>query len=164
MQDALVPHNQANSSTEYIVRTVPLTVRRRVKWGECDPAGVVYTVVFAEYVMSAADLFYSALFDSPPQRAKETAGFLTPSRALSLEFESWLKTDDEFDMIVTVDEVRKHTYVLNVEAKTASQVVAFRGTLTPICLSPQTRRAIELPRELRARLESYRAACARAKD
>ena len=28
---------------EYVARTLPFTVRRTVKWGDCDPAGVVYT-------------------------------------------------------------------------------------------------------------------------
>jgi acyl-CoA thioester hydrolase len=44
-------------STEHVLRTLPFTVRRRVKWGECDPAKVVYTVTFSEYVISVAELF-----------------------------------------------------------------------------------------------------------
>ena len=28
---------------EAVVHTAPVTVRRRVKWSDCDPAGVVYT-------------------------------------------------------------------------------------------------------------------------
>ena len=54
----------AMTSTEYIVSELPLVVRRRVKWGECDPAGVVYTVSFSEYVISAAELFYGACRDA----------------------------------------------------------------------------------------------------
>ncbi len=34
------------TSTEHVVADTPFTVRRMVKWGHCDPAGVVYTVVF----------------------------------------------------------------------------------------------------------------------
>lgn len=45
-------------STEYVIRTMPFVVRRTVKWSECDPAGVVYTGSFAEYVLSAADLHF----------------------------------------------------------------------------------------------------------
>lgn len=49
-------------STEHIISTIPCAIRRRVKSGECDPAGVVYTAAFSEYVISAAELFYGALF------------------------------------------------------------------------------------------------------
>ncbi len=36
--------------TEAVLADTPFVVRRRVKWGECDPAGVVYTPSFSEYV------------------------------------------------------------------------------------------------------------------
>ena len=29
--------------SEALISRAPVIVRRRVKWGECDPAGVVYT-------------------------------------------------------------------------------------------------------------------------
>src|SRR5439155_20898499 len=38
-------------STEQVIGTTPVVIRRRVKWGDCDPAGVVYTVTFGEYVI-----------------------------------------------------------------------------------------------------------------
>ena len=46
--------------TEAVVSKQPFTVRRRVRFGDCDPAGVVYTVQFSEYVVSAMDLFSPA--------------------------------------------------------------------------------------------------------
>ena len=45
---------------EYLLSERPLTVRRRVRWGECDPAGVVYTATFADYAISAAAFVQSA--------------------------------------------------------------------------------------------------------
>ena len=44
-------------STERVLSTTPFVVRRRVKWRECDPADVTYTVAFSGYVISAAELF-----------------------------------------------------------------------------------------------------------
>jgi len=29
-------------STEHIISAIPLVIRRRVKFGDCDPAGVVH--------------------------------------------------------------------------------------------------------------------------
>src|SRR5437899_4680260 len=101
-------------STEHVIGTRPLVVRRHVKWGDCDPAGVVYTVTFAEYVISAAELFYGSFFGTTPQRAKEQQGFGTPSRALSFDFQRSLRPDEEFDMTVTVADVHSRTYVLDI--------------------------------------------------
>ncbi|WP_124079056.1 acyl-CoA thioesterase [Pigmentiphaga humi] len=148
------------TSTEHVLSTTPFVVRRRVKWGDCDPAGVVYTVVFGEYVISAAELFYGMLFDGTPQKVKDRHGFGTPSRALSFDFRSSLWPDDEFDMRVTVDEIRQRTYTLGIEAVTASGELAFIAKLTPICIARGERRAIPIPDTLRDALSSYRDACA----
>jgi len=146
-------------STEHIIGTAPLVIRRRVKWGDCDPAGVVYTVTFAEYVISAAELLYGMLFDTTPQRAKDTFGFGTPSKALAFDFRSSLRPDDEFDMTVTVADIRTRTYVLHIAARTPAGVDVFHADLTPICVARGERRSIAIPDAFRAVLENYRAAC-----
>ncbi|PTN43322.1 hypothetical protein DAI43_33635 [Achromobacter xylosoxidans] len=102
------------TSTEYVLSETPFIVRRRVKWGDCDPAGVVYTVTFGEYVLSAAELFYGHLFNGTPQRIKDEHGFGTPTRALSFDFQASLWPDEEFDMCVRVEEIRTRTYTLHV--------------------------------------------------
>jgi acyl-CoA thioesterase FadM len=146
-------------STEHIISEVPLVIRRRVKWGECDPAGVVYTVAFSEYVISAAELFYGSLFGTTPQIAKDRFGFGTPSRALSFDFRTSLRPDQEFDMTVTAAEIRSRTYVLDITARTPGGLDVFQAHLTPICVVRGERRAIEIPQSFRTLLEEYRAAC-----
>jgi acyl-CoA thioester hydrolase len=143
-------------STEQVTSTVPLVVRRRVKWGECDPAGVVYTVSFCEYVISAAELFYGALFETTPQRAKREQGFGTPSRALSFDFRRSLRPDDEFDMTVTVADVRSRTYELDVTARTPQGETVFVARLTPVCVARDERRSIDIPAAFRQALLNYR--------
>lgn len=148
------------TATEYTVSAVPLVVRRRVKWGECDPAGVVYTVAFSEYAMSAAELFYGSLFETTPQRAKNEQGFGTPSRALDFDFRLSLRPDDEFEMTVGVVDIRSRTYGLEITGRTATGDVAFVARLTPVCVARDERRSIEIPPNFRKALERYRNACA----
>src|SRR6266404_3782369 len=152
--------NRKITSTEYVVGTTPLVVRRRVKFGECDPAGFVYTVVFGEYVLSAAELLYGSLFGSTPQRVRNEIGLVTPTRALEFDFRSSLRPDDEFDMTVTVADIRTHSYVLAIDARTPPGVDVFRAVLTPICVARDVRRAIKIPPAFRVALEHYRTACA----
>ncbi|SNT09475.1 acyl-CoA thioester hydrolase [Noviherbaspirillum humi] len=142
------------ATTESVINTAPFTVRRRVKWGECDPAGVVYTAQFADYVISAAELFYEYLFSMPPQRAKDRFGFGTPTRALNIDFRSSLWPDDEFDMTVAVKEIRTRTYVLQVDAVKDGQTPVFSALLTVISIARGERRAIEIPDVLRHRLQA----------
>jgi acyl-CoA thioester hydrolase len=149
-------------ATEQVLSQMPLVIRRRVKWGECDPAGVVYTATFSEYVISAAELFYGALFDTTPQRAKREQGFGTPSRALSFDFQRSLRPDDEFDMTVAVAEIHSRTCVLDITGRTLEGDVVFAAKLTPVCVMRDERRSIEIPDNFRRALQRYRDACADA--
>ena len=146
-------------ATEQVLSERPLVIRRRVKWGDCDPAGVVYTPTFSEYVISAAELFYGALFGTTPQRAKHEQGFGTPSRALAFDFRRSLRPDDEFDMTVSVAGIHSRTYVLDVTARTLEGEVIFVATLTPVCVARDERRSIEIPAAFRQALEGYESAC-----
>jgi acyl-CoA thioester hydrolase len=146
-------------STEQVISLVPLVVRRRVRWGECDPAGVVYTATFADYVISAAELFYGALFDTTPQRAKHEQGFGTPTRALEFDFRRSLRPDDVFDMTVTVVAINERTYVLDVTARTPDDEVVFVSRLTPVCVARDERRSIPIPAAFQAALQRYQADC-----
>lgn len=146
-------------STEHVASLVPLVVRRRVRWGECDPAGVVYTATFADYVISAAELFYGALFDTTPQRAKHEQGFGTPTRALEFDFRRSLRPDDVFDMTVTVAAINERTYVLDVTARTPEGEVVFVARLTPVCVARDERRSIPIPAAFRTALQRYQADC-----
>jgi acyl-CoA thioester hydrolase len=145
-------------ATEQVVSREPVVVRRRVRWGECDPAGVVYTSRFSDYVISAAELFYGSLVYSTPQCAKREQGFGTPTRALSFEFSRSLYPDDEFDMTVLVKDIRVRTYVLNVAARTADSDLIFEADLTAVCVGRNERKSIEIPATFRAVLELYRQA------
>ncbi|CAN7720903.1 thioesterase family protein [Variovorax sp. LjRoot175] len=149
-------------ATEQVLSQLPLVIRRRVKWGECDPAGVVYTVTFSEYVISAAELFYGALFGTTPQRAKREQGFGTPSRALSFDFQRSLRPDDEFDMTVTVADIHSRTYVFDITGRTPEGDVVFVAKLTPVCVARDERRSIEIPDAFRQALQHYRDACTNA--
>lgn len=149
-------------STEYVVSEQPFVVRRQVRWGECDPAGVVYTATFSDYVISIAELFYGSLFGGKPQAVKHRHAFGTPTRALEFDFRRSLWPDDTFDVTVEVADVRTRTFTLLMTARKADGDIAFVARLTPICIQRGVRESIEMPDVLRSALERYRAAFAQA--
>lgn len=144
--------------TEEVIARLPVVVRRRVRWGECDPAGVVHTSVFADYVICAAEIFYGELFGLSPQQAKHDYGFGTPTRALSFDFQRSLRPDEFFDMTVRVADLRRRSYVLDVTGRTPEGDIVFVAMLTPICVARDERRSIDIPDAFRAALLRYREA------
>ncbi|MBV9529227.1 acyl-CoA thioesterase [Sphingomonas sp.] len=148
------------TATESVVSEAPFIVRRTVKWGDCDPAGVVYTVTFGEYVISAANLFYNHLLGARSADFKRAHGFRTPTRALEFDFRRALWPDEVFEMTVSVHEIRSRTYVLEVMGRMATVGEdVFRAMLTPVCIARDERRAVDIPVPFRTALERHRDTC-----
>jgi acyl-CoA thioesterase FadM len=138
--------------SEWLVSEHPFVVRRCVKWGECDPAGVVYTVNFSEYVIALANRFYAYLLGGSLESVKREHEFGTPVKALSFVFNQSLRPDELFDMQLTVTDVRERSFDLTVEAVDLSGASVFSAKLSPICVARPERRSIAIPPVLRAKL------------
>ncbi|RKE36360.1 acyl-CoA thioesterase FadM [Paraburkholderia sp. BL23I1N1] len=146
--------------SEWLVSGRPFVVRRQVRWGECDPAGVVYTVNFSEYAVAVANRFYAYLLGGPVEAAKDDNGFGTPIKALSFVFNRSLRPDEFFDMCVTVTGVRERSFDLSVEATDMSGASVFSAKLSPICIARSERRSIPIPPVFRAKLQEVAAVAA----
>ena len=142
------------TSTESVVNTLPFTVRRRVRFGDCDPAGIVYTVRFSDYVLSAMDLFLNELLGGP--HLQQLGDVQTPMKALSFVFLASMKPDDEFELVVSVSAVRTRTFDLAIVATLLSGVRTFEAVITPICSTAgEGRRSVPIPGALRTLLTAY---------
>ncbi len=142
---------------EKLVATQPVTVRRRILWGDCDPAAVVYTPRFGDYFAAARDWFLRAgigVLDRPhPARG----GISFPMRALAYDFQSFLAADDVMDMRVFVKHISARTFTIDVSAlNLATGRVAFVATGTQICFDRDSMTASALPAEIAEALEQYR--------
>jgi acyl-CoA thioesterase FadM len=160
--------DDAKTATEVVVSTNPVTIRRRVKWGECDPAGVVYMVNYCEYVVSAYELFMAALLGEAFQNGKIRHRVALPAKAFSIEFYASLRPDDEFLMAVAITDVRTKTFDVAVRGRSIDHRDRFLAKLTPIAVDPFDRTAAPLPHAVTRRLQHYRESGAldngRAKD
>ena len=138
--------------SEWLISGQPFVVRPRVKWAECDPAGVVYTVNFSEYVISAANRFYAFLLGAPVEPGKDAQGFGTPVKALSFVFNKSLRPDELFDMSVAVTDGRERSFDLAITGTGVTGETIFSATLSPFCIARSERRSIAISVEFRNRL------------
>jgi len=143
--------------TERLVSSEPVVVSRRVLWGDCDPANVVYTPRFSDYLLSASDWFVRAVLDANGPALSE-AGIGTPIKAMSLEFHHVLRPGEFFEMTVHVDKIRSRTFDLLVLARGADGALRFTGGITPILINMSAFTSIMLPETTRRALEAYKAA------
>lgn len=136
----------------------PFTVRRTVRWHECDPAGVVYAGNFTEYLLSASDLFRQHLTVAGRGVAADRREYHTPGKAMSLVYMSSLWPGDQFDIALYMGEVRTHTSdVLALASRVDDGAPVFMGRITSIYVAPEDRRRkVAIPADVRAILDGYR--------
>ena len=146
------------SEREAVVSVTPFVVRRAARWTECDPAGVVYTGHFTEYLLSAAHLFRRQVLGRSWASMRDDMGVDTPAKAMSMVFRGTLWPDDVFDTAVHVGAIRTRTFEFVARAsRVDTGLPVFDGTITFICVSATDRgRSIGVPDPLRKRLEAHR--------
>lgn len=143
------------STYERVVSRHPLVVRKRVRWADCDPAGVVYTGKFTEYLLIASSYFFAELGDGRYFEWIKTLAVDTPCKGMDLTFHGALWPEDEFDMHCTVSNIRAHSYDIHVEAKQADGRSIFTGRFSPICISREVRQRVPIPAAMLAQLQRF---------
>lgn len=146
---------ESYESYEYVVSRAPFVVRRRVRWGDCDPAGVVYTGRFTDYLLDAVHLFFRNLAGGPYNAWLATIGVDTPCKGMEFVFHHALWPEDEFDMTCTVPVVRQHSFDIAVEASQEDGGRVFSARFSPICISREVRKRTDVPPALREALTRH---------
>ena len=141
---------------EVVLSLQPFVLRRRVTWGECDAAGVVYTPRFGDFTADTSQLFLGHVLGQDGfMRGKEHHGIGTPCKALSFVFHASLRPDECVDMLVQVGRIGGTTFELLVRGTTTGGAAVFDSSTTLITVAHGTRRAIRVPDSVRAALQPY---------
>tara|TARA_R110000787_G_scaffold54901_1_gene127276 strand:+ start:668 stop:1150 length:483 start_codon:yes stop_codon:yes gene_type:complete len=148
------PAQEDMDASERLISREPVIVRRRVIWGECDPAQVVYTPRYGDYLASAFMWFARTVLGDLLKLDDGTA-IGTPMKAMTLEFHRPLRVDDYFDMVVEIPEIRNRTFDLDVKALSLTGQTHFTGRLSPILIKGSTFETIEISPALREVLNAY---------
>src|SRR5262245_54342391 len=91
-------------------------ISRTVLFGDCDPAGAIYTPRIAHYVIEALLDFQSHILGAPAARALFALGILPPARVLNIEFLAPLTFDDTIQISASVVELGETSFTCRVEA------------------------------------------------
>lgn len=142
-----------NDAQEFVRSRLPFIVRRRVRWSECDPAGVTYAGRYVDYMLDAVMEFFRHAGYGPQGTADDNIGL--PCKHLDMTFISSVGAGAEIDLTVSVASIRRHTVDLSVRCETADGTAVFTGVFSPICIREDTREKILIPERFRAILSSH---------
>lgn len=141
-------------ATEYVLSERPFVVRRTVRWGDCDPAGVVYTGRFTDYLLGAVGLFTDHLAGGGG-RLGAAHGVGTPCKAMRFEFIGTLWPDDVIDIACSVQAIRTRSFDLRCVARRPDGSPVFDAIFSPICVRLDERVGTPIPDSLRAVLAGW---------
>ena len=131
---------------------MPFTTTRTVLFGDCDPAGIVYTPRIAYFVIEAIHEFLSHRLGGEGLRKVFAMGILPPARALSIEFLSPMTWDEVISIEVRSETSGTTSFSFVVEGRQASGAPTFRASMTQVCICPESKQPIALPEALRQAL------------
>ena len=147
-----------------VVEHLPFTIRRTVKWGECDPAGIVYTPRFLDYAIEAAEAWFKEITGYHWNTTRQEMALGSPMVHCSLDFYHPLRPEDVFDLSVALERLSRATYQLGIAGHDMAGTHCFQAKLVGALVSYETKKAVRIPAEFRARMEAYAEACANAAD
>jgi len=123
--------------------------RLRVRYGECDPQGVVYFARYADYVdIGMTELWRERI---GPYGEMVEAGSDMVVAELTLRYLGSALFDDELDVVIAVERLGETSLscAWRIERDGSALV---EGTIRQVCIDPETKRKKPLPADVRAAL------------
>jgi YbgC/YbaW family acyl-CoA thioester hydrolase len=127
------------------------SIRLAVRFGDCDPAGIVYYPVFFHYFHVALEEFFAARCGIAYHKlmSDERLGF--PTVKTEAEFFAPLRYGDEFAVSVAVSQTGRSSATF-VYSLTRGGELCARSRNVHVCTNLDTMRAVPLPEKYRAAL------------
>ncbi|HEV2815566.1 MAG TPA: thioesterase family protein [Solirubrobacteraceae bacterium] len=123
--------------------------RLRVRYGECDPQGVVYFARYADYVDIGMTELWRARIG--PYGEMVDAGSDMVVAELLLRYRSPARFDEEIDVVIVVERLGETSLTCAWRIEREGGVLV-EGTIRQVCIDPETKTKKPLPADVRAAL------------
>lgn len=140
----------------------PFVVRRRLRFGETDAAGIIYSGNFPMLALEAVEEWFERWGDAEWSDINASRGFGTPFVHMSMDLKAPLRPAEVLEMTVRLPKAGTSSMTFVVEGHRPDGVLSFTATLVCVTAVHAEDKAIPIPAPLRARIDAYRAACGEA--
>ena len=139
----------------------PFTTRRRILWGDSDPAGIVYTPRVFHYALETIEEWLIEIFGHTSMTLRDNLKLDTPTVKMSCEFMYPMRTGEYIDISLEIKKLGKASlnYVFNgFDSKKnhcfqVDQVVCF--------VDADSFEVVPILPEFRQKIESYQNSCSK---
>lgn len=133
--------------------------RRRPAWSETDPAQIVYTARFTDYVLEAIEGWFSYVVGRNWYQLHTDLGLGTPFVRLEMDIQKPLTPKHELIMPVLVEKLGNASLGFYVVGNRDATDISFTARFVCCMVDSETMQATRIPDEIRARIQAYIDAC-----
>lgn len=145
-------------ATEQVVGLRPFTVRRVVRWHECDPAGIAFTGVFPVWVISGLQLLRAHVTGGEWGAILRREGLAAPAKAMTLAFHGAVTAGDAIDLVLGIRRLGERSVTWSVVASAVpDRRPVFDGAFTTVFAAGEgtALRSRTVPPALRALIRAH---------
>ena len=135
------------------------TVRRIVNWGDCDPAGFIYTPRVLDYACETIDSWFREELSASWWQLKSSGKLGLPTVNAVCNFISIVRPDQSLELNLYIRDIGRSSIVFEVEGMATGNRLAFRVKLVSCAIEMVKHRATRIPDWMRKKCEAYKRCC-----
>ena len=132
---------------------------RFVRWGDCDPAGIIYAPRVYEYAMDTLEDFYIEVLGSSWMDLKAGSIVGTPVLRAEIEYVSPLVPEQKFIITISIKDVGRSTVTYGIAGVNDSGILFFRVEIVMCFISQTDFESTDIPEDIRKPLMEYHDLC-----
>ena len=140
---------------------LPFLDQRLVIWRDCDPAEIVYTPRFLDFVAEAIESWFRHVFGTDWYGLRHARALRLPAVHASLDFSLPVRSGDQLSLLVLVDKIGRSSLPFRVIGLLNDQE-AFRAVWIISILDAASNRPTSIPDDIRDSIKRYQQACENA--
>jgi 4-hydroxybenzoyl-CoA thioesterase len=135
------------------------TVKRIVSWGDCDPAGIIYTPRVFDFATEALEAFWREVIGVNWMDLNWVHHMGAPTVRAECDFIKALRPDMPVEIEVQVVKLGSASLTFALTCRDESRDTYFKATYVACTIARRDFKATPIPPDMRERIDAYRAAC-----
>ncbi|MFQ5971272.1 MAG: acyl-CoA thioesterase [Alphaproteobacteria bacterium] len=133
----------------------PFRVTRQVRWGDCDPAGIIYTPRALDYAMETLEAWLEEVLGFTWSKLNREMSMGMPTVRAELDFLDTPTVDQDLIMELQVVRTGRSSITFRITGHDGNGRTFFRAKLISCLVSKPAFEPIEIPGEFRERILAY---------
>ncbi|MBC8268525.1 MAG: acyl-CoA thioesterase [Rhodospirillaceae bacterium] len=133
----------------------PLRLTRTVRWGDCDPAGIIYTPRVLDYAMETLETWNREILGVPWIKLNRELSMGFPTVRVEMDFISAPAVDDEVVLELKVEKLGHSSLTSIVTGHDGSGTIYFHVKVISCLVSVPAYKSTEIPDQFRQRILAY---------